>query len=68
MEDSRRRQVATSKLRYGNQHYETLGRISGNNRTKEEMRLMVLKRWHPDWFDENGKFIEERDTTDVSHG
>lgn len=57
--DDRRRMVETTRARYGEDHYARIGEISGKKKTKEELRQMALKRWHPEYFDGEGNLKEE---------
>lgn len=57
--DDRKRQVATTYDRYGADHYRTIGLRGANWVDKEKARTAALKRWHPNWFDEDGKLLPE---------
>lgn len=61
MSEDRRRQVETTKLRHGNDYYAKISDKSpSKSRFKDSnlARLAALKRFHPDWFDEEGKLIK----------
>jgi hypothetical protein len=59
--DDRKRQVATMRQRYGDNHYSTIAKMSGSKKTKEDMRLMARKRWHPEDFDSDGNLINKEE-------
>ncbi len=45
MTDDRKRQVATTKLKYGNDYYIKLGQKSATFKDPEVARAAALKRW-----------------------
>lgn len=63
MSDDRRRQVATTKLRHGEDFYKRLssmgGKASATFKDKAKAKLAITKRWHPEYFDEDGKLKPE---------
>ena len=58
MNDDRRRQVETTRARHGDDFYKRIAK-KGKTWNSDTARLAILKRWHPDWFDENGKLKKE---------
>lgn len=61
MSADRKRQVETTKRRYGEDYYSTIGKAGAAKKTKEDMKLMAMKRWHPELFNDEGKLIKEKD-------
>lgn len=59
MSEDRKRQVETTKKRYGEDHYRVLGLKASSFKDPKLARRAALKRWHPELFDENGKLINE---------
>lgn len=59
MLEDRKRQVETTRARYGADHYKKIGLMGAQFGDKNKARLASLKRWHPDWFDENGELMEK---------
>lgn len=63
MATDRMRQVATTKSRYGDNHYEVVGSLSATFKDQAIARKAIWKRWHPDHFDAQGnikpEFMEE---------
>lgn len=58
MNDDRKRQVATTKARYGEDHYKKIS-AKGKKLNSETAKLAVMKRWYPERFDENNKLKKE---------
>ena len=61
MSSDRKRQVETTRARYGPEHYKSIGSKGATFKDKEVARLAIRKRWHPGDFDENGKLKENLD-------
>ncbi len=61
--DDRARQVQTTKERHGSDFYRKLGAKSATFKDVKLAKLAALKRWHPDWFDEEGNLKEEYDVS-----
>ncbi len=52
------RQVETTKLRYGENHYEEIGaRASTFRKNPKIAQLAAWKRWHPEDFDDEGNLV-----------
>jgi hypothetical protein len=59
MAADRIRQVLTVRERYGPNHYETIGAMSATFNDRRIAKKAILKRWHPDWFDESGEMLPQ---------
>lgn len=57
--EDRIRQVETTRERHGDDFYRKLGEKSATFKDKKIAKLAALKRWHPEWFDEEGNLKEE---------
>lgn len=53
----RKQQVQTTKLTHGNDHYEKIGAMGATFKDKGVAKLAAMKRWHPDYFDEEGNIL-----------
>lgn len=55
----RKKQVDTTRARYGLNHYETIGaRASTFSKNPQLARLAAWKRWHPDFWDAEGNLLK----------
>lgn len=55
----RLQQVATTRARYGDKHYEIIGAMSATFLDRRIAKKAILKRWHPDWFSEDGNMLPQ---------
>lgn len=59
MNRDRKQQVATTKLRHGNDHYEIIGAKSASFKDKSLASRAANIRWHPERYDEDGTLKED---------
>lgn len=59
MARDRVQQVLTIRQRYGPHHYETIGAMSATFNDRKIAKKAILKRWHPDWFDDKGEILPQ---------
>lgn len=64
MTEDRKRQVATTKARHGKDWYSKIATKSAAFRDPVKAQEAAFKRWHPEWFDDNGKLIPQEERID----
>lgn len=55
--EDRKRQVETTRLRYGASHYSDIAKKA--KKDPKQQQLKAYRRWHPEWFNEEGELKDE---------
>lgn len=67
MTEDRKRARDTIIERHGPDFWQKIGDKSAGFRDPRVAQLAALKRWHPEWFDENGELITP-ETAEANNG